>query len=166
MQFQVSTTIESRIDEEMQKKTKRIYKILLCIGIIGIIANIVVAVALYSDKKEPFWLDVELYISALLFALGLVIPLTIKFLTKKLQKTTIGIVNVYEFFDDCLVTVSYRGEEKIAEVKNYFIEITKVLKTENFVFLHLGKRGAYPIEISALTEEQLAYVLNLKKHAA
>ncbi len=96
-----------------------------------------------------------------MFAVGLVVPLTLKSITKKSLANIQDVVNEYDFHEEYVIVSSYRGEEKIAEVKNYYREITKTRLTENYVYLHLGLRGAYPVERSAITEEQQAWLLSL-----
>lgn len=163
MHFQVSTKLTKEVDEEAGKKLKKWLKIAWIVGLIGIIVNLIISCTVYLDaEKDPLWLEIELYASAILFAFGLVLTLTVKSTEKKAQAYTMNAENRYEFFDDCVVTSSYRGEDKFAEVKNYFTEFTKIKKTEHYVLLHLGMRGAYPVEIAALTEEQLDWLLHIK----
>ncbi len=163
MEFQVSTPLGIDVEKENQKKTKTLCKISLIIGIIGVIANILIGVIVFEEGEEPFWLEIELILSSVFVSLGLVIPIFLNITTKKSLATLHNVVNHYEFHDEYLIAKSYQGEEKIGEVKNYYREITKVRLTENYVFLNLGLRGAYPILRSAITQEQQEWLLQLKK---
>ncbi len=162
MHIEVSTKLTPQVELESQKKVKKLCRWSLIIGIIGMLINIIVSVACFEEGEEPFWLEVELYISCIFFALGLVIPITLKSMTKKSLANILNVVNYYVFEEEYVTVTSYRGEDKISEAKNYYTEFTKVKKTENYVYLHLGIRGAYPIEIAALTGEQLSWLLSLK----
>ncbi len=163
MEFQVSTKLTPEIEIEGQKKIKKLCKIALIIGVLGLIAYILIAVIAYEENEEPFWLELMLWFFAVLFALGLIIPIVLKSVTKKSLSTISKVVNVYEFHEEYVIVKSYRMDEKIAEVKHYYSEITKIRQTENYVYLHLGLRGAYPITRSVLTEEQRSWLFSLKK---
>lgn len=162
MKIEVSTKLTSRVEKESQKKIKILSRISLIVGIIGLLAYIVIGVAFFEEGEEPEWLEVELYIAALLFALGVVLPITLKVMTKKAMANLENVSNSYVFEDDYLLVRSYRGEEQIAETKHYYKEFSKIKKTKNYLYLYMGIRGAYPIEISALTEEQLSWILSIK----
>ncbi len=163
MEFKVSTPLGANVEVESQKKIKLLCRIALIAGIIGLIVYILIGVIAYDEGEEPFWLEIELIISSLSFALGLVIPIALKAVTKKSLSNLQNVVNEYEFFEEYVVVKSYRGEEKIAEAKNYYTEITKIRQTESYVYLHLGIRGAYPVLRGAMTEERQAWLLGLKK---
>ncbi len=163
MQFQVSTKLNADVETESQKKIKFFCKIAFIVGIIGLIAYVLIGVFAYEEGEEPRWLEIELILSSISFAIGLVIPITLRTMTKKSLANIHNVVNTYDFSDEYVLVTSKRGEEKIAEVKNYYREITKVRLTENYVYLHLGLRGAYPIARTALTEEQQAWLLALRK---
>ncbi len=163
MEFQVSTPLNVDVEKESQKKIKKLCKISLIVGIIGLIAYILIGVIAFEEGEEPFWLEILLIASSVLFAIGLVMPIALNAATKKSLSTIHNVINQYEFYDEYVIVKSYRGEEKIAEAKNYYRELTKTRLTENFVYLHLGLRGAYPVARAALTEEQQAWLLALKK---
>ncbi len=162
MELEVSTALTSEVETESWKKWEILFRIAFIVGVVGLIAYIVIAVIAFGEEKEPLWLEIELWASALIFALGLVIPLTVKNMIKKSLVNIQGVTNRYQFYEDYLITTSYRGEEKIAEAKNYYSEITKIRLTEHYVYLHLGIRGAYPIARSALSKEQQSWLLSLK----
>lgn len=163
MEIQVSTKLTADMEKESQKKIKLLFKIALIVGIIGLFAYVIIGVICFEEGEEPFWLEIELLISSLLFALGLVIPITLNVITKKSLKTVENMVNQYQFHEENFIVASYRGEEKIAEVKHYYHEITKVRLTEHYIYLHIGIRGAYPIALTQLTEEEKDWLLHLKK---
>ncbi len=163
MEIQVSTKLTADMEKESQKKIKLLFKIALIVGIIGLFAYVIIGVVCFEEGEEPFWLEIELLISSLLFALGLVIPITLNVITKKSLKTVENMVNQYQFHEGNFIVASYREQEKIAEVKHYYHEITKVRLTENYIYLHIGIRGAYPIALMQLTEEEKDWLLHLKK---
>ena len=163
MKIEVSTKLIPQVEEENQKKTKRLCRLSLIVGIIGLLAFIIVNVVCLEEGEKSFWLEMLLLFAAMLFALGLVIPLALKIMTKKSMENLYNVVNRYVFEEEYLLVSSYRGEEKIAEAKHYYTEFSKIKKTQNYVYLCLGLRGAYPIEIAALTGEQLSRILSLKK---
>ncbi len=162
MNIQVSTKLNMDVEKESQKKIKLLCKIALIVGIIGLIAYIIVSVAFFDEGEDPFWLEIILYTFSILFALGVVLPITMNAINKKAAKTIENVINYYEFSEENFTVISCRGEEKIAEVKHYYNEITKIRKTENYIYLHLGLRGAYPIEWKELTEEEIHWILLLK----
>ncbi len=163
MDIQVSTQLTADVERESQKKIKLLCKIGLIVGIIGLLSYIIIGVTCFEEDEEPFWLEIILLASSVLFALGLVIPITLNVVTKKSLKAVGNMVNRFEFNEEYFTVSSYRGEEKMAEAKHYYREVTKTRETENYVYLHIGIRGAYPIEISRLTEEEKAWILDLKK---
>ncbi len=162
MQFDVETKLSVEVEKESQKKLRLLCKIAMIVGIIGLIANIMIGVIFFEDK-EPFWMEVFLYVSSVLFAIGLVIPIFLQQMTKKSLPVIHGVVNVYHFEEESFTVISMRSEEKIAEVKHSYVEISKVRETENYLYLHLSMRGVYPIARSALTEEGRVWLLGLGK---
>ncbi len=161
MQINVSTRLTQEVEIENQKRSKLVGLIAWIVGLIGCLIYIVVAVAFYGDGEDPLWLEILLWLSAGVFAVGLILHLTAKKTIKKAE--TNDFLNEYSFEDSFVTVISYRGEEKIAEVKNYYTEFTKIRKTEKYLFLCMGMRGAYPIERSLLTEEQTAWIYSIIK---
>ncbi len=151
MQFEVSTALTKEVELDRQKKFKLGCWIALIVGIIGLFGYIVVAVVCFEENNEPFWLDILLWGSAALFAIGLIFLIAFGRVAKKMEG---NIRNVYSFDEEYVTVCSYRGEEKIGEAKNYYTEFTKVSKTENYLYLYMELRGAYPILLFELTEEQ------------
>ncbi len=163
MEFTVRTALNPEVEMESQKRLKKLCKIALIVGIIGLIAYILISVIGFEEGEEPFWLEIVLLASSILFSIGLVIPITLNILTKKSLANIQNVENEYEFHEDYFVVVSRRGEEKIAEAKNYYSEITKIRLTDHYVYLHMGIRGAYPISRDRITEEEQTWLLSLKK---
>lgn len=163
MDIQVSTKITPYIEKENQKKIKLLCKIALILGIVGLIANIIIGVICFGEEEEPFWFELILMVFSMIFAIGLVVPIALNIISKKAMKTIENVVNQYAFRDDSFTVMSYRGEEKIAEAKHYYSELTKTRITEHYIYLDIGLRGSYPIEHINLTEEEKAWLLALKK---
>ncbi len=156
MEIRVSTKLTAEMEKENQKKLKTGSFWAMIIGIIGLIAYIVVSVACFDEGEEPKWLEIFLYAFSVLFAIGLIFFLTTKNLIKKAVAN--GFTNEYLFTEEFATVTSYRGGEKVGEIKHYYNEFTKIRKTEYYLFLHLGVRGAYPIELCKINEEELAIV--------
>ncbi len=156
MKIEVSTSLTQEVERENQKAMKTFGKIAFWIGILGCIAYIAVSVAFFEEGEEPMWLEVCLWVFAVVFAVGLLAFLTAKKIVQKAAGNYF--LNKYVFEDDFVTVTSYRGEEKLAEVKNYYSDFTKIRKTENYFFLCMGMKGAYPIQRSLLTEEESAWL--------
>ncbi len=163
MRIEASAKLTAEMERENQAKLRKGSLITMWIGIVGLIVQIIVSVFFIEEEKDPKWLEILLYVAAVLFACGLIFFLTAK---KTVQKTAeSGFFNEYVFEDTFVTVISSRGGEKIGEVKTYYWEFTKIRRTENYLFFQMGVKGAYPIALSTLQREEINTLCEtVKKH--
>lgn len=145
---------------ELTARIRRNCIVAMIAGGIGLLTYIVLSVVLDRFPGE----NILLWVSAVFFAFGLVFLITA---TKAKKGPHVGNVeNVYEFYPDCLVVTSYRGNEFLAKAKHRYDEIKKFRQTKNFIFLYLKNNSAYMIEKALLQPDDAQKIRSLTDASA
>ncbi len=143
--------INEEVQIELTKSAKRNSIIAIVAGIVGLIAYVGL-----SMWKELFVFEVLLWVSAIVFALGLVCLLTINKIVKQAGKS--NIVGEYELEETSMMITAIKDGEQISTAKVYYKDIVKVRETQNYLFLYTTKQIAYPVPKSKLTPEEFSMI--------
>lgn len=146
--------INKQVQTELSKTAKRNSIISLVVGIIGLLAYIII-----STFKEMFVLEILLWAFAVMFALGLVMLITINKLIKKASENKL--ICECEFDEEFMNVTAIKNEEQISYSKVYYKDLIKIKETENYVFLYPNKQMAYPVQKRDIPSNELS-ILKLK----
>ena len=133
------TEFNQAMQKELNSKSKKINKTLMIIGAIGLLAYIVIGTIL---EEEVWWCE-ALLVFALPFSFGLILLITINKQEKKAVFS--NQYNVYEFNDDFLNAETYSKGECTSKVKFYYKDIVRVKETDNYLFLFIQIKHAFPV---------------------
>ncbi len=148
------TELNASMLRELNAKVKLIYKILLIVGIIGMVAYIVLGTIL---EEEVWWCEI-LLVFAIPFAIGLIMLLAIT----KMEKSTEGSFkyNEYLFEDEYFMVETFSNGENIRNAKIYYKDVVKLKETTNYIFLFIQMKQAYPIIKQDFTEAEKQKLLS------
>lgn len=148
--FKATTEFTIDIQKELTKNFYIYNFVIMILGIIGLIAHIGISMFI-----ENTFLEYLLWISAFLFAQGLVFIIIMKKNIKRVSML-VHTTNNYEFFEEYFTIASIKHGETIANSKVYYKELVRYRKTKNYLFLYQINNTAFPVKISELGD------LNLK----
>ena len=160
---QESPCVKTRVtvDGALQKRiSKNARIILLCAMILGIVM-LIAYIALYVVFEEGIvaleddsWLDLLLWVGAILFAFGLVFLITSGRVNKK--QLSIAFVNEYEFYPEGLIINDYRAGEHVSTARLRYSDFEKIKESREFFLLYPNRVTVYPVDKKLLSEEECA----------
>lgn len=137
------------------QKLKWLWIVLIVIGAIGLVAYI--GLATYWEEVygyEPNWVELILIASAVIFAVGLVFVLMVRF-AKKEQLKTDDILTNCEFFSDCIIFREFKDGEQLGVFRINYTQILAVKQREGFIYCTIAQGIAYPVFINGLSQAEL-----------
>ena len=139
--------ITQDLQKELSKSNKQKCIIALIISIVGIFAYIIVPI-------ENLLLEILLYTSSSVFAISLIILLSIN---KAIKKTSNNkMVGEFELEEKFFNSIAIKDGEQISSVKIYYKDLIKIKETDNYLFLYPNKQIAYPVPKNKLTQDELS----------
>lgn len=149
-----------KFNEQMQKElTFRSYVFSVLFTVVGAIGTLfyIVIGTIFEDINS--WFEALLFFPGIM-AIGIILLVFYNKAMKKIKSTDTQ--NNYEFFEDHFIISTIRNGENIGSAKIYYLEITKVKETKNYLFLFKGNAFAYPIEKQGfeLNRKLLLAILN------
>ncbi|MCH5148839.1 MAG: hypothetical protein J1G05_05720 [Clostridiales bacterium] len=149
-------TEKTTVGEARKARTKNLlwlWIVLLIIGSIGVAVYIVGTVLqeIYPDDFK--WADAFIF-AAVPFALGLIFTLATR-IQKKDDLKTDGLITNSEFFSDCIIFRSFKGDEQISVIRINYLQIVLTKKRSNFLYVLVTQGVYYPIFVGGLSQTEL-----------
>lgn len=141
-----SVEFNKELVKELNGKVKLGSLISMIIGIVGLCAYITISMFI-----EAFWLEVFLWVFAIMFGFGLVFFLKLDKINNETIKSKI--INEYELNEEFMNVTSIKNGEAIGTSKIYYKDLVKVKETNNFLFLYPNNAQAFAISKKISTEE-------------
>lgn len=146
-----SVKIDDKLQKELNQKMKNRFMIAFIVSLVGLVAY--VAVSMFVEYK---WLDVLLWVFAIIFGYSLVMIITINKINKKTAGNNLS--SQLEINEDFMIIISFKNNIQFATTKIFYKEIIKVKETENYLFLYPDKSQAFPIPKSEFTSEEFSLI--------
>ncbi len=144
-----------KIDEKTLKDINRnawvLSLILTIVGAIGLLLYIVIG--MFFDN---IILEATLWISAIVFAGGLVYMFLINQTNKKNGQQ--NIINEMQIYEDNIFVRAIKNNEEISTQKFYFKDIYKIKENEKYFILYINKFTALPILKESFSKEDMATI--------
>ena len=149
-------TEKATVGEARKARTKNIlwlWIIFLVIGSIGVLGYIVGSVLqeLYPDDFK--WTDI-LLLAVIPFTLGLIFTLATR-IQKKDDSKTNDLVTCSEFFSDCIIFRSFKGDEQISVIRVNYTQIVLTNRRINFLYIMVPQGVSYPVFVGGLSQTEL-----------
>ncbi|MGN0788044.1 MAG: YcxB family protein [Candidatus Onthoplasma sp.] len=133
-----------KFNEQMQKElTCRSYVFSILFTVMGAIGTLIYIAIGTIFEDVGSWFEVLLFFPGIM-AIGIILLVFHNKMIKKIKKTDTQ--NNYDFFEDHFIISTIRNGENIGSVKLYYSELTKIIESQNYLFLFKGNALAYPVE--------------------
>lgn len=149
--FKCSVKIDEKLQREINEKSWLINLIVLIIGSIGLGVYIIVGAFV-----EYAWMDILLWVFAIMFGFGLVMVISIRKINKKSAEN--NLTNEIELEEDCVSLSTIKNNEIIGTLKVYYKDLIKVRETENYLVLYINKQSAIPVPKKEFKPEELSTI--------
>ena len=150
--IKVNTTMDGKMQKELNGKAEKLALILLIIGAIGVGIFLVLFVISEFINFDESTATTFLICFAVFLGLGIGLKAVLKNSLKNID--ALPKINEYEFFKDYFIIDQTLNGENVAHVKVYVNQITKSREGKNYLFFYIGT-AAYPVAKGELTEAEL-----------
>lgn len=146
--IEVNTRYSTRMEKENVSSLKTGSIIAFCIGVLGVLGYIMLAIISDSNAVNTLLL----LLSSLLVGFGLVFWLASNKTVKDSEK--IDGINYYIFTKDAVLISSYIDGEYVSEGKTYYKNFTKLKETAHYLFF-CSPRGNYGVDKGFLSADEV-----------
>lgn len=149
--FKCLVKIDEKLQREINEKSWLINLILTIVGSIGL--GVYIVVGAFVDYA---WMDIILWVFAIIFGYGLVMIITIRKINKKSASN--NFTNEIELSEDSVSLSTLKNDEIIGTLKTYYKDLVKIRETENYLVLHINKQSAIPVPKKEFKPEELSTI--------